>query len=115
MEGVAHKLLEAISTFAPLRSPITNAERPTQEELRSTAKLWSVGEIITLHFLDGEPSLQWRVVKSALKWTLYANVKFVFVDEPQALIRITFQREGSWSVLGTTARGVPMDEPTMCF
>jgi endonuclease G len=85
------------------------------------ATMWRPGEIITIAFLDGDAAVQARVRQEAVKWTRNfggpANVVFSFVADPsQADIRVSFQRPGSWSVLGKTCRNVtPKSEPTMNY
>jgi len=85
------------------------------------ASMWRPGEIISVAFLDGDPDVQARVRREAVKWTRTsggpANLEFSFVnDSADADIRISFLRRGSWSVLGNTCRSVsPKSEPTMNF
>jgi serralysin len=62
------------------------------------------------------PALQERVKNVALVWTTIANIKFDFVQEGNADIRIAFQEgRGSWSYLGTVARQIDETEPTMNY
>ncbi len=67
-----------------------------------TARCWPCGATLRVAFLAGERAVQERVMAIAQEWTQYANLKFAFVDDPDAEIRITFDpRAGSWSYLGT--------------
>jgi serralysin len=80
---------------------------------------WIPGQVITVSFLDGDPNVQKKVKAVALAWTApnLANLTLRFLDNPRAGdIRISFLREGSWSVIGTTAlRVTNRDEPTMNY
>jgi hypothetical protein len=86
--------------------------------LQKNAK-WNSGEIITVSFLDGIPSVQDRVKKAALKWTVpgLANLNLNFrTDTTNTLIRISFKYAGSWSTVGTTCKQVTdKTQPTMNF
>ncbi|HEY0083187.1 MAG TPA: hypothetical protein VGB61_10380 [Pyrinomonadaceae bacterium] len=82
------------------------------------ASRWTPGATIKISFLDGDPSLQARVQTVARRWTQpgRANLFLDFrTDTTKTPIRISFAREGSWSVLGTTCRRIPDGEPTMNF
>jgi hypothetical protein len=82
------------------------------------ASRWPPGATITISFLDGDPALQARVQTVARQWIQpgRANLFFDFrTDTQNTHIRISFDREGSWSVLGNTARRIPCPEPTMNF
>lgn len=76
-------------------------------------KCWAVGTELQVRFLDGEPEVQRRVAEIAQEWTLYANIKLLFNNSPQAQIRISFAQQGAWSWVGLDALAVPLDQPTM--
>lgn len=79
---------------------------------------WGKGNIITVSFLDGDATVQQKVQNVAEQWTGpgMANLKFSFRDDNNTLIRISFQYEGSWSVIGTECKTiVDQAEPTMNF
>jgi serralysin len=76
--------------------------------------------ILNIFFMDADadPTLVQRVRVAAKGWTGpdAARLTFAFVrDVRQAQIRISFKQPGSWSVLGNTAKQVPIDKPTMNF
>lgn len=82
------------------------------------ASRWPPGATIKISFLDGDPALHARVEAVAQQWIQpgRANLFFDFrTDTKKTPIRISFTRDGSWSVLGTTARRIPEGEPTMNF
>jgi len=80
---------------------------------------WTAGQVITISFLEGDPSLHQRIEKVARQWidAGRANLLFDFrQDTTKTDIRIAFSRPGSWSVLGTTCKSVTdTAEPTMNF
>ncbi|PIG94338.1 M12 family metallopeptidase [Gloeocapsopsis sp. IPPAS B-1203] len=77
---------------------------------------WENGKTLQVRFLDGDPVVQSKVEQIAHQWSQFANIKFEFGNDPNAEIRISFQREGSWSHLGTNAlRVTNLNEPTMNF
>ncbi len=80
-----------------------------------TGKLWQPGRTLRVHFLDGDPAVQARLQPFAHEWSKYANLRFAFVDDASAEIRISFRQPGSWSYIGTDALSIPRDQPTMNF
>lgn len=80
-------------------------------------KKWAKGSTIRVGFMDGTPDQQALVKKFAEGWIGpgLANLKFSWGPVAIADVRITFSRPGSWSVIGTTCRNVPKDQPTMNF
>lgn len=95
-----------------------DAEGGTRAALYTRAK-WQPGQAISIGFLDGVPSVQERVREVAGTWTKQglANLKLEFRKDPSdAMIRISFQYAGSWSLLGTTCRTeTDKTRPTMNF
>lgn len=80
-----------------------------------TGKLWKPGRTLRVRFLDGDPAVQKRIEPLAQEWCKVANLKFVFGDDPNAEIRISFRQSGSWSYIGTDALTIPKNQPTMNF
>lgn len=79
-------------------------------------KLWKPGTVIKVSFLDGEKSIQDKVIQYAKEWENYANIQFDFGDyKENAQIRITFDGEGSHSQVGTDCLLVNKNEHTMRF
>ena len=55
-----------------------------------------------------------NVMKAAMDWTKYANLKFKLISEGEAELRIGFHKnEGSWSYIGTDCLSIPKDQPTI--
>lgn len=80
-------------------------------------KQWDLRDFPVLHvrFLDGDSVIQQRVADMAQEWSKHCAAVFAFDDLPDAPIRITFKRKGSWSFVGTDALGIAPGEPTMNF
>lgn len=94
-------------------SPVSPFEAATVN-----SKLWKPGRTLTVAFLDGIPEVQEKVEFYAHQWEDYANIKFEFTQDEDAIIRISFKEKGSWSALGTDAlveQFFPKGEPTMNY
>ena len=77
-------------------------------------KLWIVGSTLRVRFLGGTTAQRSTARTQANWWTQHANLKFEFNDAPDAEIRISFDpNDGAWSYIGTDARSIPADQPTM--
>ena len=80
-----------------------------------TRKLWKPGMVLRVRFLDGDPVVQQRLQPFAHVWSQSANIRFVFGDDPDAELRISFKQRGSWSYVGTDALGIPKNQATINF
>jgi len=82
-------------------------------------KKWSNNKTLQCRFLDGDPAWQGKVQEKAKIWEQFANVKFNFIADGDAEIRISFFADaGSWSAIGTDAlveSYFPKYQPTMNF
>ncbi|PFC78680.1 M12 family metallopeptidase [Bacillus cereus] len=86
------------------------------ELVSENKKLWKPGTVLKVSFLDGERSIQDKVIQFAKEWENYANIQFDFGDyKENAQIRITFEGEGSNSKVGTDCLSVNKNEHTMRF
>lgn len=82
------------------------------------AKFWPAHQrVLQVRFLDGDPRLHQRIASIASQWSNYAQIRFVFAQSPDAVIRISFTPGASWSYLGTDALDPTFgpDDPTMNF
>jgi hypothetical protein len=83
------------------------------------AKKWHDAQKIRCRFLDGSPTQRKKVQAKAQIWEKYAKIKFVFGNDPNAEIRISFIADpGSWSAVGTDClvqTYFPKHQPTMNF
>ena len=77
-------------------------------------RLWINGSTLQVRFMGGT-SVQHDLVKEqAGWWSQHANLNFDFNDSPDAEIRIAFDSsDGAWSYVGTDARDIPLNAPTM--
>jgi hypothetical protein len=77
-------------------------------------KTWMNGSVLHVRFLGGRSGQQDIAREQAGWWTAVANLQIVFDDAPDADIRIAFDpSDGAWSYIGTDARSIPRDQPTM--
>lgn len=108
-------------TPRPASTPIPSADvAPTPPPLPSLAaapkgKEWQPGQVLRVHFMDGDPVVQAKVEAVTHEWSRYANIRFRFVNDPSAEIRISFQQPGSWSYIGTDAKRIARNKPTMNY
>ncbi|HET9225354.1 MAG TPA: M12 family metallopeptidase [Thermoanaerobaculia bacterium] len=80
-----------------------------------TGKKWQNGRTLRVRFLEGIPQIQAKVKQFAMQWTQHANIKLEFGNDANAEIRIAFQRDGSWSYIGTDNLVIPKDQATMNY
>lgn len=80
-----------------------------------TGKLWKPGRTLRVRFLDGDPAVQARIPPFAQVWSTYADIQFVFGNDPDAEIRISFADSGSWSFIGTDCLSIAQNQATMNF
>lgn len=78
-------------------------------------KKWANGRILRVRFLDGDINIQRKVEEYAHTWEEFANIKFVFGNDPNAEIRISFRYSGSWSYIGTDCLAIAQDQATMNY
>lgn len=78
---------------------------------------WQSVDVIRVTFLDGTTHQRALVKRFAPGWTTnLARLAFSWVSDPaDSDVRISFSREGSWSVIGSTCKEVPKGQPTMNF
>lgn len=74
------------------------------------------GSTLRVRFIGGTPTQQAMATEQAAWWTQYeyANLRFDFNNASDAEIRVAFNAdEYTWSYIGTDAKGIPLDQPTM--
>jgi len=77
-------------------------------------KQWVNGSTLRIRFLGGTASQQALVKQFAPTWTEFANLAFVFGDDPRAEIRVSFdENDGAWSYIGTDNTGIPLHAATL--
>lgn len=76
--------------------------------------LWNPADVLRVRFLDGSPRQRLFVERFVPVWTAYANLRFEFVDDPEAEVRVSFaESDGSWAYPGTAVLDVDTHQPTM--
>ncbi|KAF2742333.1 zincin [Sporormia fimetaria CBS 119925] len=82
------------------------------------SRLWPNGSKLIVNMWGQSDFVRNKVIQYANQWSRYANLTFEFLprDAPgDSDIRISFNPGGSWSVIGTGAKGVSQSEPTMNY
>lgn len=88
----------------------------TEKAALVTGCKWFPNSTISISFLDGTEAQKALVRRFSVEWiTNLAHLNFSWQPPPNTDIRITFQYPGAWSVLGTTAKFIPKNRPTMNF
>lgn len=78
------------------------------------SKQWVNGSTLRIKFIGGTPAQHALVKQYAVEWCEFANLKFVFGDDPASEIRIAFnEHDGAWSYPGLDCLEIPRDQPTM--
>ena len=77
------------------------------------ATFWQVGQTIRIGFLGGTVTQQNRVKAAYAEWKKYVNLNFTFPVSGTTDVRISFNPGSAWSVVGTGAKNVPQNQPTM--
>jgi hypothetical protein len=95
---------------------------PPEEPLHMavlTGKKWRNGRTLNVRFLNGDSRVTEKIENFARQWENHANLKFNFVPDGSAEIRIGIiwnGNSGSWSYLGTDALSITdQEEPTMNY
>jgi hypothetical protein len=105
---------QPLRTLSPGTSPSSLPEPLAMAVL--PGKMWKPGRTLRVRFLDGESVAKAKVEQMVHLWEAYANITFLFGDDPDAEIRISFVHDpGSWSYLGTDALVMPKDQCTVNF
>lgn len=90
------------------------APRPLELALIA-GKKWKVGRTLRVGFLDGDQGVQGKVEQLAHQWSQFANLKLEFGPASGADVRISFKFQGSWSYIGTDAKGIGAGDATMNY
>lgn len=78
-------------------------------------KRWAPGRTLRVAFMHGDPYVISKVIQFASEWMNYANIRFEFVNQWPADIRIAFLPGGSYSYIGTDNLQIPGNQHTMNF
>ena len=79
---------------------------------------WEPGTTINVVFMDGKVENMQTVANVAKEWTKHANIDFAFFRPGQNIpqgpqLRVSFQRPGYWSLIGSQAAYRDRSIPTM--
>lgn len=78
-------------------------------------KLWKPGRTLKISFLGKiDPTVKKKIKDFAIQWLQFANLKFRFVTSGGD-VRISTTPGGSWSYIGTDAKTIPANKPTMNY
>lgn len=82
-----------------------------------TANRWPAGTtVLHVRFMDGSEALHDRIeaIEAGPEgWSSASGIRFEFVEEGFAEVRVTFAPGGSWSHVGSYCAKIPQDQPTM--
>jgi hypothetical protein len=86
------------------------------EAVIGVADKWPDGHTLRVYFFPSvSRTMRKRCLERMREWSQYANIKFAETDNiDESDIRVTFEKGGSWSYLGTQAKLLPK-KPTMNF
>lgn len=86
----------------------------SKRAIASLPNYWFNGATLRIQFIGGSARQRTAVREIAVEWTKYANLRFQFTEAPPAEIRVAFdEANGSWSYIGTDAKQVSSEAPTM--
>lgn len=114
-EHVHPQALERAVGENPVNAPLPQfVEQSPQRLVVVTGRLWQPGRVLRVSFIGNPPvrTLD-KVVRHATEWERHANIKFQFVRDANAEIRVAFLNQGAWSYIGTDALSVAKGVPTM--
>ena len=104
------------SAFQQAQSNIPEAASRAVSYKPKYGLYWTKGSTVTIKLMGGSEYVRRKVRQYANEWTRHANLKFRYVSNGRADIRVSFVQNGSsWSVIGKQALQVNQNEATMNF
>lgn len=114
MAGRAHVCFDRLLPRDLLRPHRVARDGRRVRAVSPVGKAWMNGSTLRVRFLGGTAAQRRTARTQAGWWTRHANLRFAFGDHPRAEIRVAFDpADGAWSYVGTDARSIPADQPTM--
>ena len=92
---------------------VSPADREAERGVYDFNNKWTPGTTLRVSFINGNDWQQEQVKKYAVTWSRYANVKFSFLTTGRGDIRVSFDKKGSYSYIGTDAKKRPAGLETM--
>lgn len=137
-EPITHHIMRGhhprarVSHDAEIEAALGRAGVASPQSVLSVSKLWRPGQSVTVAFRGGDRELHRNIAEAASEWSRYGNLKFDFGTDasgnfrqwttadlrPAADIRISFDKEGYYSLVGRDAlvrRNAGPNEETMNF
>lgn len=124
MTRIAHShppmLTNAFTAHTPSDTSNNDASINTQPLSRKkrgiaeTANLWPQNSTLKISLYGLDEKTKKLIKEEASKLLPHINLKFEFTDERGGDIRVTLFK-GTWSAVGTEAKTLPVDEPTLSF
>ena len=111
----AGQIIVELRTLGATEATVALTKRTERGIEADRGKLWSRGSTLKFHFLDGEKREK-TIVRAAIdRWAEHVNLTFSETSSPEAEIRISFKKAGSWSFIGTDALGISPGKPTLNY
>src|SRR5829696_1148241 len=89
-----------VAPRALFRSRTTSPQLESARMALLTGTKWQNGRTLNVRFLNGDPKVIEKIKQFAVQWERHANLKFNFVQDGNAEIRIAIKWNGdrsSWS------------------
>lgn len=107
-----------IQGYCTTIDPLTRHEGAMSRAASARGKTWTPGEILNVFFMNGHPTFHDAVRRHVKTWEQFANIRFNFVSDPHAVIRVSFEPPfttiGQFnSALGRDATQIDSRQPTM--
>lgn len=98
---------------APLRS-LSQGPGRVPRAIAPINRQWPNGSTIQIAFKGGNSTQQQMVRQIAPEWCEHANLRFEFVTNPGATIRVSFDEDdGAWSYIGVDNLEIPVGAATL--
>lgn len=105
---VAEAAMLARASNAPIRMPRKEGGEPDDVRLAIlAAKKWPEGQALRVHFMDGDPWVQDKVLEVASEWMDYGHFSFSRSDDLDSEIRVTFLVRAYSSRIGVESAAMP--------
>ena len=110
-------LLESLPAFSQIQTCIdmraVRSDNGAGQGVYDFNNKWAPGATIRVSFLDGTDWQKEKVKLYAPAWCRYANIRFDFIKLGTGDVRVSFEKAGSYSFIGTDARNRRGTEETM--